>query len=137
MALNGSLTSVKRSSETASVSRTVSPEKSRESWNERPSPRRARADAVRPVTSTPASSTRPLSARKNPEMTSNSVVLPAPLGPMIPRTSPCVACSDTSSSAALPPKASEIPRTSRSWRSRCGAAATAACVPKDSDACLR
>ncbi len=53
MALKGSLTSVKRSSETARASRTVKPEKRRESWKERPSPSRARADAVRSVTSTP------------------------------------------------------------------------------------
>ena len=43
MALNGSPTSVKRSNDTASASRTVNAEKRRESWNDRPSPsRRAR-----------------------------------------------------------------------------------------------
>ena len=58
-ALKGSPTSVKRSSETASASRTVRPEKRRESWNERPRPSRARAAALRSVTSTPPSSIRP------------------------------------------------------------------------------
>ena len=49
-------------------------------------------------------------------MTSKSVVLPAPLGPMIPTISPWSACSDTSCRALLPPKLSESPRTSISAR---------------------
>ena len=91
MALKGSRTSVNRSSDTARASRTVKPAKSRESWKERPRPSRARADAVRSVMSTPASSTLPASGRRKPEITSNSVVLPAPFGPMMPDDLP-VAC---------------------------------------------
>ena len=49
-------------------------------------------------------------------MTSKSVVLPAPLGPMIPTISPWSACRDTSCRALLPPKLSESPRTSISAR---------------------
>ncbi len=40
MALKGSATSVKRSSDTARASRTVSPENRRESWKDRPRPSR-------------------------------------------------------------------------------------------------
>ena len=40
-------------------------------------------------------------------MTSKSVVLPAPLGPMMPTISPWPACSDTSSRAAIPPNVTE------------------------------
>ena len=51
MALKGSLTSVKRSSETATASRTVKPENRRESWKERPEPEpgAGRGRAVRDV----------------------------------------------------------------------------------------
>ena len=126
---------MKRSSDTASASRTVSPEKSRESWKERPSPSRARAAAVRSVTSTPANSTMPSSGRRKPEMTSNSVVLPAPLGPMIPTISPWSACRVTSIRAALPPNCSETPRTSRARAAPSGAAAPPAGA-SDSEAFL-
>ena len=43
-------------------------------------------------------------ARTKPQMTLNSVVLPAPLGPMTPTTSPGETVSETSSSAVRPPK---------------------------------
>src|ERR1700753_1542888 len=46
-------------------------------------------------------------------MTLNSVVLPAPLGPITPRTSPRETSSDTSSSAVMPPNATVTPRTAR------------------------
>ena len=39
----------------------------------------------------------------NPQITLNSVVLPAPLGPMTPRTSPAATSSETGSSAVMPP----------------------------------
>src|SRR3954466_8475451 len=44
-------------------------------------------------------------------MTLNSVVLPAPLGPITPTTSPGATVSDTSSSAVSPPKRTVRPST--------------------------
>src|ERR1700744_163773 len=44
----------------------------------------------------------------NPQMTLNSVVFPAPLGPMTPRTSPLETDSETPSRAMIPPKDTEI-----------------------------
>ena len=58
----------------------------RRSWNERPSPRRARRRGqVADVG--PSSAIRPPSACVKPEIRSNSVVLPAPFGPMMPTIS--------------------------------------------------
>src|SRR5688500_2412041 len=45
-------------------------------------------------------------------MTLKSVVLPAPLGPIRPKISPCATESETSSSAVNPPKRFVMPRTS-------------------------
>src|SRR6266542_5303421 len=59
-------------------------------------------------------------------MTLNSVVLPAPLGPMRPVTYPTSTSSETSESAWMPPKRTETSRMSSSAtsgsRSRCGRA---------------
>src|SRR5213594_3074412 len=52
-------------------------------WNERPTPMRQRSCGGTPVTSRPLSTTRPVSQRRWPVIRLNSVVLPAPLGPMI------------------------------------------------------
>ena len=49
-----------------------------------------------------------------PQMTLNNVVLPAPLGPMTPSTSPCETSSETPSSAVMPPNDTEISLT-ESW----------------------
>ena len=65
-ALSGSRTSIHRSSATAIVSSTVSAGQRRASWNERPSPRRARRCAGSLVMSTPPSSSRPPSAGVKP-----------------------------------------------------------------------
>ncbi len=67
----------------------------------------------------------PPSSGVKPEMRSNSVVLPAPLGPMIPRISPGATSDDTSSRARMPPKLPasslglERGRHRRSSRRRC------------------
>ena len=55
---------------------------------------------------------RSLGAR-TPEITSKSVVLPAPLGPMRPSTSPGATSRSTSLSAEMPPKRTEMPSR---WR---------------------
>src|SRR5436309_4770534 len=54
----------------------------------------------------------PLDSRRNPEMHSMSVVLPAPLGPMSPTISPSRTSRSTVSRAASPPKRTVTPRQS-------------------------
>jgi hypothetical protein len=110
---SGSPTSTSRSRATAMASSTVSAGNRRASWNERPSPRLARAWGLRSVMSLPPSTTTPPSAGVNPDTTSNSVVLPAPLGPMIPTISPGATARSTASRARMPPKLRDSSRTSR------------------------
>src|SRR5690349_8351748 len=81
-------------------------------WNARAIPAAARSWAGRSVTSNPRNRTRPSSGRRNPLMTSNSVVLPAPLGPMIPTISSSLTSIETSYNARIPPKLTETPSTS-------------------------
>src|SRR4029450_3686302 len=66
----------------------------------------------RPVTSLPRKRTLPASASMKPAMQANSVVLPAPLGPISATISSCLTSSDTRSTAARPPKDFERARTS-------------------------
>src|SRR3954469_11198431 len=54
----------------------------------------------------------PSVTRRNPEMHSMSVVLPAPFGPMSPTISPSRTWRSTPSSAASPPKRTVTPRQS-------------------------
>ena len=63
---------------------TVSDEKIRASWNDRPRPNAARLSGDQSVTSWSRKTTRPPSSFRNPEISSKIVVLPAPLGPMSP-----------------------------------------------------
>ncbi len=95
----------------ASVSLTVSSGKSRASWNERPSPARARPAELSDVTSRPASMIRPACNGVKPEMRSNIVVLPAPFGPMMPTISPAPTSNVTPSTARMPPKLTDNPST--------------------------
>src|ERR1700750_3422160 len=57
-----------------------------------------------PISSCPNSRTEPASAVRSPVPRLNSVVLPAPLGPMISRRSPGMTESETSLVAGKPPK---------------------------------
>ena len=109
----GSRTASQRSPATASASSTVSVGNRRASWNERPRPAHARWCGAHPVTSTPASRTRPSSGATKPLMTSNSVVLPAPLAPISPTISPGCTVSVTSSMAVTPPNRRRTSTTSR------------------------
>ncbi len=78
----------------------------------RESPRFARALAGRWVTALPSMNTAPVFGRVRPEITLNSVVLPAPLGPMMPVTAPASAVRFTPVNAAMPPNSTETLRTS-------------------------
>ncbi len=73
---------------TASVSLDGQRGNRRASWNERPRPARPARPAPSVVTSRRRACTWPASARVKPQMRSNSVVLPAPFGPMMPTISP-------------------------------------------------
>ena len=57
----------------------------------------------RSVTSSPPSSTRPVSGCSNPARMRSSVVLPQPLGPSSEKNSPCLTDSDTRSTAFTSP----------------------------------
>ncbi len=57
-----------------------------------------------PISSWPNSLTEPLSAVRSPVIRLNSVVLPAPFGPMISRRSPGMTVSETFLVAGRPPK---------------------------------
>src|SRR5215469_3854756 len=58
-----------------------------------------------PVTSAPPSTTRPRDGRRRPQITSNRVLLPAPLGPISPVTRPGPAVSPAPSRTRFPPNA--------------------------------
>ena len=84
------------SSPTRTLSTALRVEKSSRRWKVRARPRRARRCVLVRVTSAPPRDTEPRSGRCRPVMTLNSVVLPAPLGPIRPVTMLCSARSDTS-----------------------------------------
>ena len=78
--------------------------KSLTAWKVRASPRRPSSCAESPVTSSPPSTTRPRVGRWKPVIALTSVVLPAPLGPISPKTSPFLIEIETPSTAASPSK---------------------------------
>src|SRR5919197_336483 len=67
-----------------------------------------------PVTSSPSRTIVPEVGRKKPANALNSVVFPAPFGPINPRISSAASVKLTSSFATSPPKRLVSPRTSRS-----------------------
>src|SRR5437870_678823 len=83
-----------------------------EIWKVRASPSWARRWAGTRVTSRPKRRIRPDEGRKIPVTMLKSVVLPAPLGPMIARRSPGATARLTSASAVRPPKLWESLSTS-------------------------
>ena len=97
----------------STLSRELSPGASPTVWKERASPARVRRCGLHFVMSSPSSVTDPRPGRYTPVMTSNVVVLPAPLGPMIPWISSASTRMLTLSSAMRPPKASMTSSTSR------------------------
>src|SRR4029077_17571833 len=73
-------------------------------WKVRAIPRRATWCGLDPVMSRPSKTTRPAVGWNSPVTLLNSVVLPAPLGPMRAKTSPRLICRLTLSTATSPPK---------------------------------
>ena len=73
--------------------------------------------------------TEPPSADVYPQMTFSRVVLPEPLDPIRPVTSPGSAVSDTSWSAATPPNDLETPSTLTRLPCTCGSAARSGELP--------
>ena len=67
-------------------------------------PARQTASGVAPVMGVPSNRTSPASGARRPDTTLRSVVLPEPLGPIRPTTSPLATVKETPSSAARPPK---------------------------------
>ena len=84
-------------------------------WNVRAMPSAVRRWLGQAVTSWPNSSTCPDDAGKIPVIRLNSVVLPAPFGPMMALRSPGMILRVTSRTACRPPKLLDRP-----WSSRTG-----------------
>jgi hypothetical protein len=85
-------------------SATVSSGKRLVIWKVRPTPRRARSCGGARVASQPWISTFPPLGRIAPLMALNSVVFPAPFGPITARRSPSPSASETPSTARSAPK---------------------------------
>src|SRR5258705_5887357 len=77
-----------------------------ETWNVRRIRARVRRYGACPVMSAPSSSTEPDVGRSRPEMRLNSVVFPAPLGPITASSSPSRTSSPTSVTIVAPPMTS-------------------------------
>ena len=88
---------------TRTLSRTDRDVNSSSRWNVRATPRLARRCGGSLEMSRPSRATRPEVAESSPVTTLNSVVLPAPFGPMSPVTRAGSTVSDTPPSASLPP----------------------------------
>ena len=73
-------------------------------WKVRPSPRRARASGGNALMTSPLKLTLPAVGFNCPVSRLNSVVLPAPLGPMMLTISPWRRSNDTLLTATRPPK---------------------------------
>ena len=82
-------------------------------WNVRPMPRRLILSGRSAVMGLPANVTLPASGVWKLVMRSNSVDLPAPLGPMMPRISPALTSNVMSELAVMPPNRLVRPLTSR------------------------
>ena len=78
--------------------------KARTTWKVRPTPALQTANGGSPTSSRPSSLTLPGLGTMKPLSALKSVVLPAPLGPMMPRISPLRTSNETFCSARSPPK---------------------------------
>src|ERR1035437_1197074 len=84
------------------------PENGCGTWNERAMPLRQRRSGGRRGMSSPAKITRPASGATVPAAMPNSVVLPAPFGPMMPSASPSASARSTLSATTTAPNRFEI-----------------------------
>src|SRR5262245_14034421 len=105
---------------TRTFSKTVISGKMLVIWKVLASPRRLMSSGGSPVMSWPWKLTVPALGACSPAMTLNSVDLPAPLGPMTEKTSPCRTARLTSARAASAPKLLPSPDTSRIGITRTG-----------------
>ncbi len=94
-------------------SATLIPANTRGVWNVRAIPAQANTWAGFPVRSAPATSNRPAVGGTTPDRALKNVVLPAPLGPMIPTRASSERSRSTWSTAVRPPKRTTMPRASR------------------------
>src|SRR6185312_4037705 len=108
-----SLSGSRSNAAAVTASSTLMPAKTCTIWKLRARPRRATAGGLSPVIGAPASTTEPESGVMKPETSENSVVLPAPFGPITARISPSRTSNDTRSTAVRPPKLLLSSRTSR------------------------
>src|SRR5690349_24885107 len=76
----------------------------RGTWKVRPMPRRHRSGARIRVTGVPANLISPADGSSVPEISPNTLVLPAPFGPTMPSTSPAPTVSDSRSATTTLPK---------------------------------
>src|SRR5262245_15015985 len=90
-------------------------------WKERPMPRRQRSCGAMPVTSRSLKRTLPASGCRWPVIRLKSVVLPAPLGPMMALIEPRGTLKLTPPTAWKPAKLLRRPWTSSTGDSRAGA----------------
>jgi hypothetical protein len=104
--------------------------KARTTWNVRPMPRRQTRFGLSLVIGSPAKVIVPLPGARKPFVTLNSVVLPAPLGPIMPWSPPSGTARSIWSSARSPPNEMPTPfNTSKSAPAvvcGCGKATTGA-----------
>src|SRR6478736_1784670 len=113
------------------LSSTESPRKRRDFWYVRDIPSLALVRAGANVVSFPRNSIVPAVGSMSPEITLNSVVLPAPFGPRMARRSPCATSRSTSRTAWRPPKRRPIPRKRRIGSACTGTAASDKDLPRD------
>src|SRR5688500_1827085 len=94
-------------------SSTVAPGRILVIWYERATPWRETRSGGSPVMSCPSNRMRPLVGRSTPVRQLKNVDLPAPLGPITARISPCLTVTDTLLSAERPPNRIERPSVLR------------------------
>ena len=102
---------------TRMLSRTVSDPNTSSRWKVRARPSRANWCGRAPVTSRPSTKIRPSFGSCMPVATLNSVVLPAPFGPMRPMICPSCRSRLTLLTASRPPKRTVMSRSSTAGRS--------------------
>ena len=100
------------SAPTWTLSSTDSRRNGRTIWKVRTSPSRQVACGGTPTRLRPRNRISPPSGREKPESRLNTVVLPAPLGPMRPRISPSAIAKESARTAWRPPKRFESAETS-------------------------